>query len=209
MQKADFIITVIEDFFRLGGDGLQYYSTQFIASSVMPTILHAACSALTVLKLEPLRATLQFLRDFVEYASDNPPYSHTNDHPAKTLDRSPTIQGVKSLVQGQGEILTQRVLTGMMYTFPEDCIPDASGVLLAMFQILPRETASWVSTTVNMLPAGSISQQEQERILRNIDQYVFVIYLVILWDTDYFVQAYTIWRNTEDTDDLTRLYRVV
>jgi transportin-3 len=77
---------------------------------------------------------------------------------------------VKSLLASQGENLVQRCMTGMMYTFPPDCFPDASGVLLAMFQIMPREVAQWVAKTVQMLPQGSIAPQEQERLLRNIQQ---------------------------------------
>lgn len=140
----------------------------------MPTVLDAASSALTVLKEEPIIATLQFLRDFVEHGTSNPPRSRLHDEPTREADRHHTMQAVKTLIRDQGEMLTQRVMTGMMYTFPGDCIPDASGVLLAMFQILPNETAAWVGTTVNMLPEGSINQQEQERVLRNINQYVLI-----------------------------------
>jgi transportin-3 len=67
-------------------------------------------------------------------------------------------------------VLVQRLMTGMMYTFPADCFPDASGVLLAMFQLMPEATAAWTANTVSMLPTGSISPQEQERLLRNIEQ---------------------------------------
>ena len=58
----------------------------------------------------------------------------------------------------------------MMYTFPADCFPDASGVLLALFQLMPNETAQWTAKTVGMLPPGSIAPAEQERLLRNIKQ---------------------------------------
>lgn len=61
-------------------------------------------------------------------------------------------------------------MTGMMYTFPADCFPDASGVLLALFQLLPHEISQWTAKTVAMLPDGSIAPQEQERLLRNIQQ---------------------------------------
>lgn len=115
-------------------------------------------------------ATLHFLRDFLAHGTDNVPraVSFDNSSPAAP---NPELQNlVKQLLSQQGQELTQRLLTGMMYTFPLDCFPDASGVLLAMFQLLPQVTAGWVEQTVQMLPAGSISDQERERLLRNIGQ---------------------------------------
>jgi len=137
----------------------------------MPTILSAASTSLTLLKEEPILATLHFLRDFLAYGTPNLPSSHFTDDPSRDTNNPVEIQeAVKHLVDSQGEVLTQRVMTGMMYTFPADCFPDASGVLLAMFQLLPPTMARWVGNTVNLLPHGSISQQEQERMIRNIDQ---------------------------------------
>ncbi|KAF4556414.1 mRNA transport regulator MTR10-like protein [Elsinoe fawcettii] len=162
---------VIEDFYRLATDVLLYHSKALVTSHLMPTILQAATSTLTVLKEEPIVATLHFLRDFLAYGSSNPPRSNFSDESNRLSSEGPEIQNaVKQLLQSHGESLTQRVMAGMMYTFPAECIPDASGVLLAMFQLLPETMAGWVATTVNMLPAGSITPQEQERMLRNIQQ---------------------------------------
>ncbi|KAK5005588.1 Nuclear import receptor [Cryomyces antarcticus] len=58
----------------------------------------------------------------------------------------------------------------MMYSFPRDCFPDASGVLLAMFQLMPEQVATWLGNTVALLPPGSISPQESERLLNNVRQ---------------------------------------
>lgn len=139
----------------------------------MSPILSAATSTLAILKEDPILATLHFLRDLLAYGSPNPPTSHFADERQPDATASPQLQAaIKSLVEADGEALTQRVMAGMMYTFPADCIPDASGMLLAMFQLTPQITATWVAGTINMLPAGSITQQEQERMLRNIDQYV-------------------------------------
>jgi transportin-3 len=85
----------------------------------------------------------------------------------------PEIQAaVKRLLLQLGEEFTRRLMTGMMYTFPRDVFPDASGALLAMFQILPVETANWVKGTVELLPDGAISRPEKERLENNIAQRV-------------------------------------
>lgn len=164
---------VIEDFFRLSVDVLLFFPDQSVTSPLMPSIISAATTALTLLKEEPLIASLHFLRDFLAYGTDNPPSSDWGDEPRTN---PPEIQtAVKHLVSGQGDQLTQRIMTGMMYTFPRDCFPDASGVLLEMFNLMPAEVAQWIKTTVTMLPPGSISPQEAERLMNNINQYYSLI----------------------------------
>ncbi|KAF7198513.1 hypothetical protein HII31_00252 [Pseudocercospora fuligena] len=164
---------VIEDFFRMSTDVLLYHPTKIVASSLMPHILSAATNALSLLKEEPLIATLHFLRDFLAYGGEDAPSPtfDANDGTYSLRANPPQVQQtVKELVKSEGEQLTQRCLTGMMYTFPQDCFPDASGVLLALFQLMPREAAQWIGKTVSLLPQGSIAPQELERLSRNIQQ---------------------------------------
>ena len=164
---------VIEDFFRLSTDVLLYHSNRLLASELMAPILSAASTSLTLYKDEPLIATLHFLRDFLAYGGEDAPSSSfdANDGTYSLRPNPLEIQNsVKKLIVTEGENLVQRCMTGMMYSFPPDCLPDASGVLLAMFQLMPREVSQWVAKTVQMLPEGSIAPQEQERLLRNIQQ---------------------------------------
>jgi transportin-3 len=58
----------------------------------------------------------------------------------------------------------------MMFHFPRDCFPDASGVLLALFEIMPHEVAVWVEGTIEMLPAGTIKAGEGARLMNAIGQ---------------------------------------
>lgn len=135
----------------------------------MPDILAAATTALTLLKEEPLMPTLHFLRDLLAYGDESSPSSSLND-PAQPTSNPPQVQqAVKQLISQQGESLTQRIMTGMMYTFPRDCFPDASGVMLGMFQLLPQQTSQWLKTTINLVPSGSITPQESQKFLSNVD----------------------------------------
>lgn len=163
---------VIEDFFRLSTDVLLYHPHKLLQSPLMTTILSAASTSLTLLKEEPLIATLHFLRDFLAYGEvDAPSSSFDPDGQYRNKTNPAEVQeAVKTLTIQEGDNLTQRCLTGMMYTFPADCFPDASGVILALFQLLPQQVAQWTAKTVQMLPQGSIAPQEQERLLRNIQQ---------------------------------------
>lgn len=164
---------VIEDFFRLSTDVLLYHPEKLLMSPLTPTILSAASTSLTLLKEEPLIATLHFLRDFLAYGSDSAPSPafDAQDGTYSNRPNPPEIQSrVKDLTLAEGENIVQRCMTGMMYTFPIDCHPDASGVLLALFQLVPEPVSEWVGKTVNMLPEGSIADQERERLMRNIGQ---------------------------------------
>lgn len=78
---------VIEDFFRLTIDVLQYHPNRLIVADLMPTILRAASTSLTLLKEEPIMATLHFLRDF------SPTVATTRQPPAsKTTANTTTSQ---------------------------------------------------------------------------------------------------------------------
>lgn len=68
----------------------------------------------------------------------------------------------------------QRILTGMMFHFPRDCFPDASGVLLGLFEVMPQEAAVWVKGTIGMLPAGTVRAAEGDRLMASIGQKIQV-----------------------------------
>jgi transportin-3 len=159
---------LIEDYFRLAADMALYFPTESISSQLMDTILLAACSSLTLLKEDPIIATLHFLRDLLAYGRNSAPSSSFDttrqDVPEVLRNR------VKQLVVGAGVQLVQRIMTGMMYSFPEGAFADSSGVLLDLFELMPEQVAQWVANTVSMLPQGSITPQESERFLNNIRQ---------------------------------------
>ncbi|KAL8735225.1 MAG: hypothetical protein Q9166_001101 [cf. Caloplaca sp. 2 TL-2023] len=168
---AEDLPDVIEDFFRLLIDVLIYYHQQMLLSPVCQHILSASISALTLQQEPPLIATLHFLRDFLSYGTDHPNSSNfdRNDESGQAPRNPPQLQqAVKEMVVSHGESLVQRILTGMMFSFPRDCIQDASGVLLSLFEILPQETAVWVKGTIGMLPAGSIRTGEADRLMNAV-----------------------------------------
>ncbi|KAI6830757.1 ARM repeat-containing protein, partial [Hortaea werneckii] len=174
---------VIEDFFRLTTDVILYHPSKLLLSPLLPPILSAASTSLTLLKEEPLIATLHFLRDFLAYGSpDAPASSFDPDGQYRPRPNPPELQtSVLSQLTAPssspdtpslGESLQQRCLTGMMFSFPADCFPDSSGVLLSLFQLLPQDSSHWIANTLHLLPPGSVAEQEKERLLRNLAQRV-------------------------------------
>ncbi|KAJ5661499.1 uncharacterized protein N7477_009115, partial [Penicillium maclennaniae] len=164
---------VIEDFFRLSSDAIRYYPKKCISSSLAVPIFSAALSALTLQQVDPLIATLHYFRDLFGFAFDKPLVSEFTSPEGKPYSNPPEVrEAVKSLIASQGQPLAQRVLTGMMFTFPGDCFPDASGVVMTMFELLPQETGAWLQTTLQMLPGGTMKPGEAERLLKNISDRV-------------------------------------
>ncbi|CAG8019658.1 unnamed protein product [Penicillium olsonii] len=164
---------VIEDFFRLSSDAVRYYPKKCISSSLSIPIFSAALSALTLQQVDPLIATLHYYRDLFGFAFDKPMVSEFTSPEGQPYITPPEVrEAVKALIISQGQPLAQRVLTGMMFTFPGDCFPDASGIIMTMFQLFPQQTGVWLQSTLQMLPAGSMKQGEAERLLKNVSDKV-------------------------------------
>lgn len=152
-------------------DALIYYHQQLIPAAICEPILSASISALSLQQELPLTATLHYLRDFLSYGTDHPNSSSFGgpNRDQHTYNLSNTQSIVHDLVAAQGEALVQRILTGMMFTFPRDCFQDASGVLLALFEVEPDKAATWVKNTIAMLPPGSVKAGDGDRLMNAID----------------------------------------
>ena len=138
----------------------------------MATGLAAPESALSLQSLGPLFSTLHFLRDFLSYGGQYPPSSDWNNSTPRE-NPAEVRSAVKQLLMQYGQRLTERLLIGMMYSFPPDVLPDASGALLGIFPLLPVDTVGWVNSTIEKLPEGSLKEGERERLINNIRRYVF------------------------------------
>lgn len=132
-------------------------------------MVQAALTALTLQSIEPLIASLQFLRDFLDFGLDKPPTSSFSDSNSQPPATSPQIRSsIQQILTTHGQELVNRVLTGMMYSFPEDVYPEASGILLTLFQLAPQQAAQWVQGTIQLLPAGSLKPAEANKLMKGI-----------------------------------------
>ncbi|PGG98023.1 hypothetical protein AJ80_09592 [Polytolypa hystricis UAMH7299] len=164
---------MIEDFFRLVTDAVRFYPKKSLTSPLAEPIFSASLSALTLQQVDPLTATLHYIRDVLSFGLDKPSISDFTDASGEPFHNAPEIRvAAKQLVSSQGPVLVQRVLTGMMFSFPGDCFPDASGVLMSLFELMPREAGEWVEATVQMLPAGTMKPGESDRLLKTLGEKV-------------------------------------
>lgn len=161
---------VIEDFFRLASDAVRFYPDKTITSSLALPMVQASLTALTLQSLEPIQAALHFLRDFLDFGFEKPPVSNFNGpngepNPGNSVE----IQtAVKQVLNTTGQQLVHRVLTGMMFSFPEDVFPDASGVILSLFNLTPQAAAQWVQGTLQLLPPGTLKPAEANKLMKGI-----------------------------------------
>ncbi|RDL38836.1 uncharacterized protein BP5553_03176 [Venustampulla echinocandica] len=155
---------VIEDFYRLLVDALLYYPHKLIRSDLFAPIFQAGVSALALEQREPLSAALHYLRDVIGYGGDNPPSSSNSPNPPEIK------RAVQQVILANGEHLVKQIMAGMMITFPDDCFTDGSGALLGLFEIMPEQTAAWVDKTVRMLPSGTISEAEIDKLMIGIKE---------------------------------------
>jgi len=160
---------MIEDFFRLAADAVRYYPDKVIPSSLAEPMVNACLTALTLQQLEPLLATLHFLRDFLDFGYEHPPVSNLDGPNGISQKTPPQIQNaVKRIISITGQQMVQRVLTGLMFSFPEDVYPDASAIMLALFNIVPQATVQWVQATLQLLPAGTLKPAEANKLMKGI-----------------------------------------
>ncbi|KAI5297129.1 Nuclear import receptor, partial [Ascosphaera atra] len=161
---------MIEDFFRLVDDAVRYYPRRSITSSLAPHIFSASLSALTLEQHEPLIATLHYLHDLLSFGFDKPAVSSFSEDGTPYSNPVEVQAAVKQLMASQGTLLVQRILTGMMFSFPPDCFLDASTVVMMLFELMPQEAATWVEGTVALLPAGTLKAGESERLMKALQE---------------------------------------
>ena len=162
---------VIEDFYRLATDAVRFYPIKTITSPLAPSIIQASLTALTLPLVEPLMATLQFLRDYLDFGFQHPPVS---DFSAENGVRPETPAEVRATVQQTlaklGPQIVQATMTGLMFTFPEDCYSDASSILLTVFNLAPEAAVQWVASTLTLLPQGTMKPEEANRLLTSLTE---------------------------------------
>lgn len=150
-------------------DAVRFYPRRTLTSSLAVPTFSASLSALTLQQIEPVTATLHYCRDLLSFGFDKPAISQFTSPDGEPYTNPPEIQAaVKQLMASQGCLLVQRVMTGMMFSFPEECFADASGVLMSIFELFPHEAARWVESTIQLLPAGTLKQGEIERLMTAI-----------------------------------------
>ncbi|OLL23641.1 hypothetical protein NEOLI_004172, partial [Neolecta irregularis DAH-3] len=154
---------VIEDFYRLLQDAIYIDPTSILSSAIFKTIFESCIQLSTLDHPWALSAMLNFLRDVLSYGLADSPTSRTSTGPP------PAVQLiVRQITAEYGVPLTQAMFSGMIYSFPRDCVPDGSFILLSLVEIHASTALTWLKQVVNMLQNG-LTDDEREKFLRGIE----------------------------------------
>ncbi|KAK9474778.1 armadillo-type protein [Dipodascopsis tothii] len=175
-HKFSDIPDIIEDLFRLLENMLTNFPYIFLSSDICKPALDAGLTALNLEKTEPLFAVLDFFHDLFSFGFETPPVSRFSaDGGADKATNTVPIevqQAVKALIMTNGLPITTGIFSGLIYSFPRECLADASGVMLVILRLTGADAVQWISATIDLLPAGSITQDEKVKFLTSISAHL-------------------------------------
>ena len=140
---------------------------EFSKSSLLPSIIQAALTSLTLELESPLTAVLHFLRDLLGYAVGHVPSAMKSD----VLPEMQTV--LREIISASGSPLCSLIMSGMIFTFPRDCVTDGAGALMTLIEMDPRASVAWVGISLSMLPQENLSQEERARFMNQVQMYFY------------------------------------
>jgi transportin-3 len=156
---------VIEDFFRLLMDALYCHPLEFTRSHLLPSIVQAALASLALELENPLTAVLHFLRDFLGYAVGHVPSAMESEVPAEMQT------AIRAMISAHGSTLCSLIMSGMIFTFPRDCVVDGAGALMTLIEMDPVTSVGWIANSLNLLPAENLSADERSKFFGQMTEY--------------------------------------
>jgi len=161
-NKPNDIPDLIEDFFRLLMDALFCHPLEFTKSALLPTIVQAALASLALELENPLTAVLHFVRDFLGYAVGHVPSSMESEVPVEMQN------AIRAMIGAHGSTMCSLIMSGMIFTFPRDCVMDGAGALMTLVEMDPETSVNWIANSLQMLPAENLSQEERTRFISQV-----------------------------------------
>jgi transportin-3 len=147
-------------------DALFCHPLEFTKSSLLPTIVQAALASLALELENPLTAVLHFIRDFLGYAVGHVPSSMESEVPVEMQN------AIRAMIGAHGSTMCSLIMSGMIFTFPRDCVMDGAGALMTLVEMDPGTSVNWIANSLQMLPAENLSQEERNRFIAQVAEYL-------------------------------------
>lgn len=157
---------MVEDFFRLLMDALYCHPMEFSNSPLLPLIMFAIFSSLGSELEYPLLAVLHFLRDLLGYTVGRVPSAMPSEVPPEMQVK------LRELVMNNGAILCAVLMSGMVFTFPSDCVLDGAGAMMTLTEVDATASVTWIAHSLDALPQEHLSSDERHRFLAQIQAYL-------------------------------------
>jgi len=134
----------------------------FTQSSLLTPIVQAALVSLALELENPLTAVLHFLRDFLGYAVGHAPSAMETEVPREMQT------AIRGMISSNGAMLCRLIISGMIFTFPGDCVVDGAGALMTLIEMDPQTSVAWIANSVGMLPPENLSADERNKFITQI-----------------------------------------
>ena len=80
----------------------------------------------------------------------------------------PEMQAIiRGMISANGSTLCSLIMSGMIFTFPRDCVTDGAGALMTLIEMDPQASVVWIRESLNMLPAGEPQYRRTFEIYRS------------------------------------------
>ncbi|KAK9478073.1 armadillo-type protein [Lipomyces japonicus] len=164
---------VVEDLFRLLSNLATSVTYRFIQSELFRPSVEAVIAVFLTENKETIFTAVDLLNDILAFGFSTPPPAAfaANSMEDEPKPVPPEIQeAVKQLVLAYGERLTKIIISGLLYSFPRECVGDCTSVELVVLKLGGAANAvSWVNTTLSLLPAGSITEAEKQKYVLTVE----------------------------------------
>jgi transportin-3 len=70
-----------------------------------------------------------------------------------------------------GAMLCRLLISGMIFTFPRDCVVHGAGALMTLIEMDPQTSVAWIANSVAMLPPENLSADERNKFITQIAKY--------------------------------------
>ena len=123
----------------------------------------------------PLLAVLHFLRDMLGYTVGRVPSAMPSDVPPEMQSK------LRELVINNGAILCTVLMSGMVFTFPSDCVLDGAAAMMTLIEVDATASVSWIAQSLEALPQEHLSSEERHRFLAQIQTYGLITLLELTY----------------------------
>lgn len=172
-RKVEDYPDLVEDFYRMMADILMFSPERLIrADELVQQVYATALRALEVYhEYGAISSVLQFLVDFYSWGFETPPISFMEDIPEDLKVK------IRAFTVATGQELVNRLMYGIIYSFPSDCRPEANELLTKVIELASLGNGSklpvvWLDNFLSSVPQGSVTEKEKMTLLSNVESAV-------------------------------------
>ncbi|KAI8086442.1 armadillo-type protein [Halteromyces radiatus] len=157
-QKLEDIPDVVEEYFRMVVAFLESSPTPLVQSDLLSSIFQAGLAGLSLEQTTALSAVIQFYRRLLGIALSVDELVVPGNVTHRSMFGQNGVR-IATLVRQFGAGYVKLLFNGMIYHYPWEMISDVAAIMKSLAQLLPDESAEWLTSLVNEFQDISISEK--------------------------------------------------